>query len=76
MSQNEIWTTIHGEQIAVKDMTEQHAKNTLNMLLRKRREAKEALQIEARGGRVFHVGDLLLDEMHEQDWRGTKGASQ
>lgn len=35
---DEYWTTRDGRQIAVGDMTEQHAKNCLRMILRRNRE--------------------------------------
>lgn len=66
MNQNEIWTTSTGSKIAVKDMTEEHAKNALNLLLRKIREAKE----------YEEKVDTFLSSIHEQDQLGTKGASQ
>jgi hypothetical protein len=66
MNQNEIWTTSTGEKIAVKDMTEEHAKSALNLLLRKMREAKE------------HENKVneFLEKIHQQDQLSTKGASQ
>lgn len=66
MNQNEIWTTSTGEKIAVKDMTEEHAKNVLNLLLRNMREEKEHQE----------KINTFLSSMHEQDQLGTKGASQ
>ena len=36
--EEEYWTTKDGRKIAVGDMTEEHLKNTLRMILRKRRE--------------------------------------
>lgn len=37
----EVWTQKDGTEISVGDMDEAHLRNTLNMLLRKRREAIE-----------------------------------
>lgn len=79
MSCDEIWVTANGDHIKVCDMTEQHAKNALNMLLRRHREAKVQFQQEsakqffaAAGGEEGGLGAY----MHEQDILGTKGASQ
>ena len=36
--QEEYWTTKDGEKIAVGDMDEQHVRNALRMVLRKKRE--------------------------------------
>lgn len=38
---DEVWTTRDGREIAVGDMEEQHVRNVLRMILRKRRERRE-----------------------------------
>jgi hypothetical protein len=42
METDEVWVTRDGRRIAVGDMSEEHAKNTLRLLIRQRREIKEA----------------------------------
>lgn len=42
----EVWTTKEGEQIKVADMSEEHVRNALNMLLRDNRLAMQQLTIE------------------------------
>jgi len=37
----EYWTTKDGQKIAVGDMTDEHVRNTLRMIIRKAREMKE-----------------------------------
>jgi len=39
----EIWTTREGKEIKVCDMSEAHVRNTLNMILRNRRETSEMI---------------------------------
>lgn len=41
---DEIWTTKDGRKIAVGDMDEQHVRNALRMVIRKRRESMAKLQ--------------------------------
>ena len=75
MTCEEIWVTAAGEEIRVCDMTEQHAKNALNLLLKRHREAKVQFQQEARK-QFFAATGTLEAHMHDQDILGTKGASQ
>ena len=42
MRKDEVWTTKDGRKIAVGDMSEEHAKNILRLLIRQRREIKQA----------------------------------
>jgi hypothetical protein len=97
MSCDELWVTAAGETIKVCDMTEQHAKHALNMLLRKHREARDQLKAEMEAKFYRAVGtappmgsplpsfkttnkeDVQVEIqkfMHDQDFLGTKGASQ
>lgn len=41
---DEIWTTRDGRKIAVADMSEEHVRNTLRMLLRNMRRQRRALR--------------------------------
>jgi hypothetical protein len=54
---DEIWITEDGTQILVGDLTEAHAKNILRMILRHRREEREAMQ------EVFKAVAPQLNEM-------------
>lgn len=41
---DEIWTTKDGRKLKVSEMTDQHVRNTLNMILRTQREALAKLE--------------------------------
>lgn len=51
--QDEIWVTAEWEKIRVGDMTEEHAKNSLNLLIRSFREGYKVNFINGR----FEIGD-------------------
>lgn len=60
---DEVWTTRDGREIPVRDLQDEHCRNILRMLLRKRRERMAVYAAKRH---------LALWECEEIDWEETK----
>ena len=66
--QDEIWTTEDGTQIAIGDLTENHAKNILRMIIKQKREKDEFFRKE-----ILPKISGMLEELQGTDGEITFG---
>ena len=70
---DEIWRTEAGELMCIQDMSPEHARNALRMLLRSRRLMQDALLAQLENG--FDMGDLdaeldsIAEDLNQEDVR-------
>ncbi len=69
----EIWTTADGRQLRVADMTEEHAKNALRMMIRRGRLAGSLVdavvaRVRQEGIREAEAEAAQLDALEQEFW--------
>lgn len=67
MTQEEVWKTSDGREIPVGEMDEEHVKNVLRMILRRRRKMKDRIERTRGGLRAF--AELVRPYLKEMDQR-------